>query len=374
MIMGPITYTYEELIAHKQNLNVSEAVLEKLKSDADAVLEKPLLSVTTIKLPRPSGDAHDYVSIAPYRWPNPDTPDGLPWIPRDGYVNPDTRTGVHPSAMYGNIHTLALAAFYFPESAKRYAEYASAQLYTWFIDPETRINPNAKYGQSIPGVTEGRGAGLIEFSQTTPLYNAIGIFECMGIIDEKLVAGIKEWFVEFANWMLTHELGIRIDTTTDNHASWYSANLLSTAIFTNRPALIKKMATESYTRRIRVAIEPDGSQPIELHRTKGIGYSFYNLDAMFIFSSLAERLGYTEHWGIDPERGVCILKSAVDFIYPYVVDPDSFPYEELHKGQHRSRMARALLVVDKRYPGEGYAERAAQMLTGNEAWLLEPLL
>ena len=37
----------------------------------------------------PSRDPHDYVSIATYFWPNPDTPDGLPYVSRDGRLSPD---------------------------------------------------------------------------------------------------------------------------------------------------------------------------------------------------------------------------------------------------------------------------------------------
>ena len=370
--MGPLTYTFEELLAHKEARIAPPELLEKLKADADKIISKPRIVVTDIKLPRPSGNPHDYVSIAPYRWPNPDTPDGLPWVGRDGYVNPDTRTGVHPSAMYYNMKTLALACFYIGDFG--YSAYVNKQLYDWFINPETRINPNAKYGQSIPGVTEGRGAGLIEFSQSVELFNAIGILECMNLIDPELVSGIKAWFVEFTDWMLTHELGIRIDASTDNHASWYSANLLATAIFTERTALIKNMAMASYVRRTRISIRPDGSQPLELARATGIGYSFYNLHAIFIYSNLAERLGYKEHWGIDEERGVCIIKSAVDFLYPYVVNPESCPYSELHPERCVSRLAKAMLTVAKRYPDDEYTERAKELCRINDEWLLEPIL
>ena len=84
--MGPITYTFEELVAHKESADIPREVLDKLRADADALLERPNVTVLNSKLPRPSGDVHDYVSVAPYFWPNPDTPDGLPWVGRDGYV------------------------------------------------------------------------------------------------------------------------------------------------------------------------------------------------------------------------------------------------------------------------------------------------
>ena len=372
--MKPMTYSFEELVALKESGKVSRAAIEKLRCDADDALTKPIMLVTNVKLPRPSGDIHDYISVAPYWWPNPDTPDGLPWVGRDGEVNPDTRTGVHPSAMYGRIRLLALAAFYFPEKAKEYAEYANRQLYDWFINPETRTNPNAKYAQSVPGVAEGRGAGLIEFCQISALLNALGILDCMGLISEELISGIKAWFYDFANWMLTHELGIRIDNSIDNHASWYSAHLLALAIFTERPALIKKLCHTLHYRRLRCSIMPDGSQPEELRRTKALMYSFYNLDALFLACHYSEENGYEGKWGVDMNSGDCLIKKAIDFLYPLVLDPASCPYSNLKNSTYERPMAHAMLVAHKRLPNEGYAERAEALCPGISGEYLEPLL
>jgi Alginate lyase len=62
--------------------------LAELERRAVALLElEPPTVVRKQTLP-PSGDIHDYLSMAPYWWPNPDTPDGLPWVQRDGDVNP----------------------------------------------------------------------------------------------------------------------------------------------------------------------------------------------------------------------------------------------------------------------------------------------
>lgn len=373
--MGPVTYSFEELVAHKESGKAPAAALEKLKSDANEILQKPTLKVVDIKLPRPSGNPHDYVSIAPYRWPNPDTPDGLPWIPRDGYVNPDTRTDIHPGGMYGRVHLLALAAFYFPEKANEYADYANRQLYDWFLNPETYVTPHAKYSQALPGICEGRSSGLIAYSLSYLLFNGIGIFEHLGLIDLEILKGVKAWFVKFVDWILTSDnYGMQTDNGVGNHPSWLSANLIATAVFTNRPALVRNIATTVYHRRIKAFIMPDGSQPEELKRATAVGYTFYSLYAMFVFSNIAERNGYPECWSVDAERGECILKKAVDFIYPYVIDPESCPYQELHKGKHKGRLAKAMLTVAKRYPDKEYEARALAIMPESEEWMLEPLL
>ncbi|MGH7816859.1 MAG: alginate lyase family protein, partial [Candidatus Binatia bacterium] len=63
--------------------------LGKLKRDADRALAVGQFAVTHKELTPPSGDRHDYLSIAPYWWPNPNTSSGLPYVRRDGEVNPE---------------------------------------------------------------------------------------------------------------------------------------------------------------------------------------------------------------------------------------------------------------------------------------------
>jgi hypothetical protein len=62
---------------------------KKLTREADRALEGGSYSVVNKELVPPSGDKHDYMSIAPYWWPNPDTPNGLPYVRRDGEINPE---------------------------------------------------------------------------------------------------------------------------------------------------------------------------------------------------------------------------------------------------------------------------------------------
>src|ERR1044072_5271844 len=63
--------------------------LVKLERDARKALVSGPFSITSKATTPPSGDKHDYMSQAPYFWPDPQRPNGLPYIRRDGDRNPE---------------------------------------------------------------------------------------------------------------------------------------------------------------------------------------------------------------------------------------------------------------------------------------------
>jgi hypothetical protein len=179
------------------------------------------------------------------------------------------------------------------------------------------------------------------------------------LIPSDILDGVRGWYCEFTDWMLTHEFGLGECNDFDNHGSWYDAQIIVSAVFCNRPNLAKSICKDAYERRVKALIRPDGSQPSELRRTQAYNYSYYNLEAIRIIAAVAERLGYTKYWGIDEERGECIIKSAVDFLKAPSLAPENFPYTEFHPERLRARLAEAMRSVGKRY--DGYADEADEI-------------
>jgi hypothetical protein len=97
--------------------------LKKLERDAEKALRfKPVSVMEKEQIP-PSGNKHDYMSLSKYWWPDPDKSDGLPYIRKDGEVNPET----NKIPDHENLNKVILAvstlgqAYYF-NGEEKYAE------------------------------------------------------------------------------------------------------------------------------------------------------------------------------------------------------------------------------------------------------------
>ena len=89
--------------------------LVKLLVEAEQALQLREASVMDKTSVAASGDKHDYVSLGPYWWPDPEKPNGLPYIRKDGNVNPESRSGTDERAMKATcraVETLALAFWF----------------------------------------------------------------------------------------------------------------------------------------------------------------------------------------------------------------------------------------------------------------------
>src|SRR5258707_6020683 len=170
---------------HDGDKNLS-AAWAKLERDAEKAVPAGPFSVVTKEKTPPSGDRHDYMSQAPYFWPNPKSANGLPYISRDGERNPEINqiTDHHSlDQLESSVETLALAYYFKGDEA--YAAKAVELLRVFILDPATRMNPNLQYAQGIPGVNTGRGIGLIETRGLTSVVDAIGLLAGSKALTEK---------------------------------------------------------------------------------------------------------------------------------------------------------------------------------------------
>src|SRR2546422_3493554 len=268
-----------------------DAALAKLKSEAERALSGGSFSVVTKATTPPSGDKRDYMSQAPYFWPDPKQSNGLPYIRRDGERNPEiNKISDHHTMdqMVSGVRALSLA--YYFQGNEEYAAKAVQLLRAWFLDPATRMNPNLEYAQFIPGVNTGRGIGLIETRGLADVVDAIGLLAGSKSWTAADQRGLEDWYSKFLKWMIESKNGREENAAKNNHGTYFDVQTTSFALFLGKKDLAKQIVETAKQKRIALQIEPDGRQPLELVRTKAWGYSNGNLDGLMLLARLAENV------------------------------------------------------------------------------------
>ncbi|WP_185782727.1 alginate lyase family protein [Croceivirga lutea] len=338
---------YDKLVRVKNAIKNGDvryvSAYKKLISQADEALDEGPFSVLQKKLVAASGDKHDYLSLAPYWWPDLEKEDGLPWIRKDGIVNPMTKgdnvDDLAKDKMVNNVKVLSLA--YFFTGKKRYARKVNELLKVWFLDEATRMNPNLNYAQGIPGKNTGRGFGIIEFSGVVHIINAIEFLELKYKLPKELGTGLRLWLSDYLTWLQTSEFGIFEKTRSNNHGSLYDAQLVSLLLFFDRKEEAKSVLNSVFKERIAPQIESDGSQPHELKRTKGLTYSILNLSALNRLAFYGKKVG-VDIWGRVSAEGD--MQKAYNFLYPYLDEKNNWPHEQLGSMEKALERLRRLFV------------------------------
>ena len=141
----------------------AKAMAIKIVKEADKRVGKPVITITENENLQASQDPHDYFSIGRYFWPDPNKPDGLPWINRDGETNPDAVKASDRDQIDEMIHAVEYFSLaYRLTGQEKYGAEAARFLRGFFLDAETKMNPHLNYGQSVPGKATGRGWGVID--------------------------------------------------------------------------------------------------------------------------------------------------------------------------------------------------------------------
>lgn len=351
--------TMQELRGEIAAGKLKDAALEQLRKDADTALLQKSLSVVDKSISPPSGDKHDYMSLAPYWWPDPNKPNGLPYIRRDGETNSEIKQVPDHKNMDRVIsaaHTLALAYYFFGEET--YGAHATELLRTWFLNPETRMNPNLEFAQAVRGVNTGRGTGLIETRDIYRLVDAVGLLRGAKSWTAPDQKGMEEWCARFLDWMTHSQNGKDEAAAKNNHGSYYDVQVVSLALFTGKTEIARSVLQTVGEKRIAMQIEPDGRQPLELERTKALGYSTMNLAGLFELALLGGNVG-VDLWNFRTADGRSIRK-ALDYLVPYVTGQQKWPYQQIIEFK-TAEISSLLAVAAVKYKDRRYQDFAVKV-------------
>ena len=300
----------------------------------------------------PTADKHDYMSQAPYSWPDPAKPDGLPYINRDGLRNPEAAKFTDEDNLVDLISDVKkLGVAYYFTANEEYAAHAAQLLRGFFLEPATRMNPNLNFAQAIPGLNTGRCYGMIETRNLVEIPDALALMSGSKSIDAQLLSGLRDWFRQFTIWATTSKLGVAEGKVDNNHGTFHDAQVVDFALFTGDEALARQVLETQTKPRIAVQLQPDGAQPLELARTRPWNYTTMNMLGWVRLARLAEKVN-VDLWNytLPDGRG---LHAGVAWLKPYLLKEKQMEHPDVVPNNNQA----ALLLYDK--AGQHYPDLAA---------------
>jgi len=304
-----------------------------LRSRGDAALGRSPYTVVDKTRTPASGDRHDYMSMGPYWWPDRSKPDGLPYMRRDGVMNPERETDAFDladlEAMSQDVQALSLA--YYFTGDERYAAQAAAFVRAWFLTPETRMNPNLNHGQAVPGRVSGRAEGVIDAARLVRVVESLGLLDPSPALTDEERAGLRDWFAAFVEWMATSPIGRDEKAARNNHGVYYDALISEFALYAGMDDVARAVTSRAGAVRLAPQINPDGSLPQELARTRSFHYTAWTLTAAFDLADLGRCVG-VDLWDFSTPDGRS-LRAATNFVGAYAGREQDWPYPELDKSE-----------------------------------------
>ena len=306
------------VVAPQVTVDVATIDRERILKAAEKALAQAPVSLTAFPAKLSEGGVNDFYSNGDYWWPDPSKPNGLPYIRRDGETNPENFSQHRLVVKTLRDSVAALAAAYKITGDEKYARKAAELLRVFFLDPKLRMNPNLNFAQAIPGVSLGRGIGVIDALHLIEIPAAVKALERSPAFSAGLAQDLRGWFRELAEWMVTSKNGKEEAAAKNNHAVAFYLQLAVYADFIGDQA--KLAACRKQYKEVFVAKQMglDGGFPLELARTKPYGYSIFQLDNMVLLCQvLSTKEDNLWLYTLPDGRGI---RKAVAFLYPFLAD------------------------------------------------------
>ena len=168
---------------------------------AEELLESEIPTIVDYPAPQSRGGLHDYYSEGIYWHPDKTAVNGYPYVRRDGVVNRKSFTSHKKILEELKRNTSVLYKAYSETHDVRYARKIEENLYRFFVNEDTRMNPNMKYAEAVPGLFEGRSIGIMDSLKLIEIPSMVMRLNDEGVLSDGLRAGVAAWFSEYASWL-----------------------------------------------------------------------------------------------------------------------------------------------------------------------------
>ena len=238
-------------------------------------------------------------------------------------TNPDNFVEHRKFLMRLSVQAPALTAAWKLTHDRRYADQAAAHVRAWFVDRTTRMNPDLQFAQAIHGRFTGRGTGVIDTIHLVEVACAIPLLAEAGALSSSDHAAVDDWFSAYLDWMTTSKNGMEERDAKNNHGTCWLMQVAAFAKLTGKREVLTYAADRFRTVIVPGQIDPDGSLPLEMRRTKPYGYCLFNLEALATLCQILSETG-GNLWSFTTPDGRGIRK-AIEYMFPYIRDKKNWP-------------------------------------------------
>jgi hypothetical protein len=296
---------------------------------ANIILTQTIPTILDKSVTAPSGDKHDYLSVQMYYWPDPTKPGGIPYISRDGVRNPETDNKFpdrrHFDQVLRNVPWLARAAYI--TGQLQYKDQALKYVRTWFIAPQTRMNPNLNYAGFPPGARKSDPSSIVEIHSLPEFLEGVRLLEVQNAFTPAEEEALHNWMRSLLVWLRTSTPGKIASMDGSNRGIHYEAVVSALALYVGDRESVIWSIEETKKRHLNKELAADGSLPQELRRSNSLGYSRFALEGLFEQATYASSIKI-DLWHYKAPNGAGI-RSALDFIFPYLVGEQKWPYQQI---------------------------------------------
>lgn len=287
---------------------------KKISSASDAKQSSPVASTDQGRDSEPVPAAKSSNQTFPEYCSNPDAEQdktlvwkNCPYENRDGKTNPDIDLLNDAVALRSACRAAFLnAVLYVLTGETKYGKQSSSIIRYFFLNPETSMRPEIKYGQIIRGParngsdndwTIGTFRGLVDSRHLIKAWNAVIILrgtKCSswGQTDD---LKMREWTQQFSDWLLNDvDVSIIARSKKNNIKSWWYTQAIASNILIENQYMTNALIDKYFLEDFIGLIDARGDQPYETNRTRPAHYRAFGIEPMIVNARLSAFVGKNE--------------------------------------------------------------------------------
>src|SRR5690606_26177903 len=159
----------------------------------------------------------------------------------------------------------------------RYARHAASLVRTWFLEPETAMNPHLEYAQVRWGHNGNKGSssGIIEMKDLYFFLDAVRTLQSDEWLSRSDGTNLQDWLERYLQWLRTRLQRREERAAANNHGTSYDLQVTAIAGYLGVSRLVRETLRDSRS-RVACQIDADGVQLREMTRTNTAHYCCFN--------------------------------------------------------------------------------------------------